>query len=361
VSPVREALARPLTVHHYGPDPAYVGGIGSVIRILTQHNVGADIAVAHSTWRPKARFVSTLLALRAALGIARLRRGDVVHVHLAEDGSFIREGALVVLARLLGRSTVVTIHGSGFLPFARRYNWLASGVLRNARVITCLDQEVLGVVRRIAPQALTELMPNPVQMDSGSRGADETGEIVLFAGAIGLRKGADVLCRAWRLVAESRPEARCVMVGPVVDFIVPKTERLEVRSPVDATEMRKLLRSARVVALPSRAEGMPMLLTEAMSAGRPFVSTPVGGIPELAAEGGLLVAVDDASSLAQRLIDFLVDPQFARKLGEQGRARCTATRSVDVIDLRLRELYRASAGKPGSRCAKPDVPTTQRV
>ncbi len=332
-----------LTIDHFGSDPAYVGGIGSVIRLLAEHQMGGGIVVSHPTYRPNARLASLPLAVRAALRIPLLRKPAVVHVHVAEDGSFLREGALVILARTLGKVTVVTIHGCGFLPFARRHPALARSVLRRAQLITCLDQDVLELVRRIAPQAVTELMPNPVEMDSGSGRADETDEIVLFAGEIGLRKGADVLCRAWQLVADARPHARCIMVGPVRDFIVPETERLEVRRPVDATAMRQLMRSARVVALPSRAEGMPMTLTEAMSAGRPFVSTPVGGIPELAREGGVLVSVEDHVGLAEHLIDFLADARFATRLGENGREFCAATRSVDVIDARLRELYQASA------------------
>ncbi len=332
-----------LSIHHFGPDPAEVGGIGSVIRLLAERQVGGGIVVSHPTYRRNARLASLRLAAGAALRISLLRKAAVVHVHLAEGGSFVREGALVILARFLGKVTVVTIHAAEFLPFARRYPWLVRSVLRRAQLITCLDQDVLERVRGIAPHALTELMPNPVEMDSRSGGAEETDEIVLFAGEIGLRKGADVLCRAWQLVADSRPQASCIMVGPVRDFIVPETERLEVRPPVNATAMKELMRSARVVALPSRAEGMPMALTEAMSAGRPFVSTPVGGVPELAREGGVLVPVEDHVGLAKHLIGLLADPQFARKLGEDGREFCAATRSVDVIDVQLREFYRASA------------------
>ncbi len=66
-----------------------------------------------------------------------------------------------------------------------------------------------------------------------------------------------------------------------------------------------------------------MVLTEAMSLGRPFVSTPVGGIPELADEGGMLVAVDDEIGLADRLTDLLADPQLARRIGERGRRFCS--------------------------------------
>ncbi len=330
------------TVHHFGPDPAYVGGMGSVIRVLTEHRVGGDVVVCHPTWRPNSRFASCRLIPIAAIEILRMQTSDIAHVHLAEKGSFVREGAVVLLARLRGVVTVASIHGSSFLPFARRHPRLVSFVLKAAHLITCLDPGVLDFVRRSAPLVRAELVPNPVPMDNGSPGADETDEIVVFAGEIGARKGADVLCRAWSQVAASRPEARCIMVGPIRDFVVPQTERIEVRPPVDAAAIRDLFRSARVIALPSRAEGMPMALTEAMSSGRPFVSTPVGGIPELARGNGILVPVDDDIALAKGLIDLLADRQLARTLGEHGRQFCLATRSVEVLDARLRELYRAA-------------------
>jgi glycosyltransferase involved in cell wall biosynthesis len=232
------------------------------------------------------------------------------------------------------------MHGADFLPFARQRPRLATTVLRHAHVITCLDQEVLDLVRRLAPRAQVALMPNPVPIDRNSHYASETEEIVLFAGEIGLRKGVDVLCRAWPLVADARPSARCLVVGPVNDFVVPDIERLEVRPPVGAQDMTELILAARVIALPSRAEGMPMILTEAMSVGRPFVSTPVGGTPELA-EGGVLVAVEDHIDLANRLIEILADPLLAHTLGEQGRRFCAETRSTAAVGAQLRQLYRA--------------------
>jgi glycosyltransferase involved in cell wall biosynthesis len=319
--------------------------MGSVIRVLEEHRLGGATVKSHPTWRPDSQLASALLTLRAALSIPLLRASDVVHVHLAEDGAFIREGLLVVLARASRRVTVVTIHGANFLPFADKHPWLAAGVLRRAHLITCLDRAVLHRVRQLAPRARAELMPNPVAIDDDSPGADETEEIVLFAGEIGLRKGADVLWRAWPIVTASRPQARCVMVGPLNDFTVPTTERLEVRAPVDSHELRSLLQSARVVALPSRAEGMPMILTEAMSGGRPFVSTPVGGIPDLAREGGMLVEVGDEVALARCLTELLADRALARKLGERGRRFCRETRSVEVIDVRLSELYSTATAR----------------
>jgi glycosyltransferase involved in cell wall biosynthesis len=243
----------------------------------------------------------------------------------------------------------VTIHGADFLAFARRRPRLVAAVLGRSSLITCLDRAVLDYVRGAVPHVRAEMLQNPVAMDESSPPADETPEVVLFAGEIGFRKGADVLLDAWRMIAAERPSARCIMVGPAGGFTVPDVERLTVRGVVGPTEMQALMRNARVVTLPSRAEGMPMALTEAMSGGRPFVSTPVGGIPELAKSGGVLVPVGDEVELARCLAMFLDSPDLARRLGERARRYCSETRSVSVIDTRLRELYAA---------ARVDVPDT---
>jgi glycosyltransferase involved in cell wall biosynthesis len=334
----------PTAVHHFGPDPATVGGMASVIRIFTEQRIGAEIVDAHPTWSPHSHLATVRLLASSARALLRMPVADVAHIHLSERGSLPREGALVALAHRRGLVTVATIHGAQFAPSARRLAWLVSAVLRRADLVTCLNPEALAVVRRAAPHVHSEIVPNPVLVADSFSPADETGELVVFAGEIGTRKGADVLHRAWPLVAERRTHARCVIVGPAGDFSPPHAERLEVRAAVDASAMRALLREARVVALPSRAEAMPMVLTEAMSCGRPFVSTPVGGIAELAAEGGMLAEVGDAAGLADRLSELLADPGLARSVGERGRRFCLRTRSVEVLDARWRELY-ARAGE----------------
>ncbi|HEY1834200.1 MAG TPA: glycosyltransferase family 4 protein [Solirubrobacteraceae bacterium] len=316
--------------------------MASVIRVLSEHRVGGDVVRAHTSWSPSARGKGAGHALRAAQVILAMSPGELVHVHLSERGSFVREGALLALARRRGLPTVATIHGAVFSSFARRHRRLAGAVLACARRVTCLDEEVLALVGELAPGTPCEIVPNPVSVSQHGI-APATEELVLFAGEIGLRKGVDVLVRAWALVARARPDARCLLVGPLADFVPPTCERLELGGSVQPGAVRELIARARVVVLPARAEGMPMVLTEAMSVGRPFVSTPVGGIPALAEHGGLLVPVGDHEQLAERLIELLASPRLAARIGERGRRFCLATRSVEVLDTRLSGLYRAAA------------------
>jgi glycosyltransferase involved in cell wall biosynthesis len=201
-------------------------------------------------------------------------------------------------------------------------------------------------VRRLAPRVRAEILPNPTPIDPLSGPASDTPELALFAGEVGLRKGADVLQRAWEAVAARRPHAHCVVVGPATALQLPPTERLEVRGPVSSIALRELIRGARVIALPSRGEALPMILTEAMAAGRPFVSTATGGTSALA-DGGLIVPIDDHLALADALVALLADPERAQALGSAGRSLCQQWMSPEAVDARLRQLY----GRPASATA----------
>jgi hypothetical protein len=151
-----------LVVHHFGPDPATVGGMATVIRVLTGHHVGGDLVDAHPTWRPRSPLATTRLFASSTRALMKMPAGEVAHVHLSERGSFLREGSLLALAHRRGLVAVATIHGASFMPFARRYPWLVARVLRRAEIVTCLDQATLDLVRRSAPGIRSVSLPNPV-------------------------------------------------------------------------------------------------------------------------------------------------------------------------------------------------------
>lgn len=325
-------------VYHFGPSTEHVGGMASVIAMLVSNSLGAERASAVPTWVPGSHAKSGLLAARAAIMVLGLPRSAAVHVHMSEGGSFLREAAVVAAARCRRLPRVITIHGPGFADFSTRRPHLVSTVLSMASAITVLSNIDLAVVRRLAPRVHAEILPNPVPLDVAACPVFETSEIVLFAGEVGLRKGADVLQQAWGEVAGSRPLAKCIVVGPSTDLRLPATERLEVRGPVDSEEVRRLIREARVIALPSRGEALPMILTEAMAAGRPFVSTPTGGIASLA-DSGVIVPVEDRQALADALIKLLADPERAQSLGTAGQLHCQERMSPDRVGERLRRLY----------------------
>jgi glycosyltransferase involved in cell wall biosynthesis len=86
-------------------------------------------------------------------------------------------------------------------------------------------------------------------------------------------------------------------------------------------EPRRHLTTFDVFVLPSRFEGFPLSIVEAMLARLPVVATTVGSVPEAVREGetGLLVPPDDAAALAAALGRLLADPALRSRLGEAGR------------------------------------------
>jgi exopolysaccharide biosynthesis WecB/TagA/CpsF family protein len=327
-----------LAVHHFGPSPDEAGGMASVVRTTVEHEIGADQVIAHSTWH--ARSVrKTLRAFAASLGtVLRLPRGALVHVHLSERGSFAREGVVLVLARCRGHVTVASLHGATYESFADDHARMVKVVLHFADAVVCVDPSQVDRVGRLAPRAIVRHIPNPVVLDDSSPPASTCGPQILFAGEIGLRKGADVLLRAWPAVREAVPDAECLLVGPQTALRISPVSGLRVTDNVPPQQIKRLIRQSRCVVLPSRAEALPMFLLEGMAAARPFVSTSVGAIPELS-PGGLLVSPDDAEALAAELIRLLTEAELADTLGSRGQALCAQLFSPEAVDALLRSLY----------------------
>jgi glycosyltransferase involved in cell wall biosynthesis len=269
----------------------------------------------------------------------------VIHVHLSEKGSFIREGALVLLARLRGLTIVVTNHGSKFVKFAARRPEMVSRVLRACDLCLCFSEDAILVCRRLAPNVPSAVIVNPTTADPASPTADLTGEIALFAGSVGVRKGVDILLTAWEEVTKSRPDAKLLIAGPPTEFLLPVVASVQSMGPLENEDIRAVMREARVVVLPSRDEALPVVLAEALAGGRPFVATPVGGIPWLAHGVQVLVPVGDSHALALALIDLLGDPQLAAERGEMGREFHTRNLSMEAADSAMRSHYEAAVAR----------------
>lgn len=333
---------RPLitSVHHYGPDVRFPGGIATVLSLIRRHNIGSDHVVLHSTWVPGSRLRSAWLTANAIRDLQTLPAGATVHVHFSHRGSFLREGAVLRAAARRNLATVASIHGSDFVGFAQRLPYLVRAALADAKVVTVLTEASAAALQKLMPALRVVLVPNPVQMRTCAEPADRTPPMVLFAGEIGRRKGADVLARAWRIVSAEISDARCVAIGPVVGLDpASDLDGMEIHPPGSADTVGQLLCEARVAVLPSRAEAMPMFLLEAMAAGRPFIGTPVGSVSELAQHGGVVVPVGDAQGLAAEIISFFRSGPTAATLGARGREFCIRTRSPSVIDAAFRALY----------------------
>jgi glycosyltransferase involved in cell wall biosynthesis len=338
---------RPLHVLHVGPDVDSTGGMASVIGLLCGAP-GTDVrSSSATTWSPASRtrgLVPTARLLgRLAFG-PRTARPDWVHAHLSEGGSFVREGAVLLVARLLGIGTAATLHGAQFLDFSRRHPRLVRRVLAGCRTVFPLGPHAAARVAELSPATPVRPVLNPLDLaelagvPASPRAAD-----VVFGGEVGRRKGADRLVAAWPEVRRAHPEATCVLCGPLGD--VPVTDLPEGMTYLGAlprTELLGVLKAARVACLPSRDEALPMFVLESLGLGVPVVTTPVGEIDQLGEAQGVALTDGDPARLAARLTALLAEPDERARWGGRGAGWARENCSVESVSRVLADSYRAA-------------------
>jgi glycosyltransferase involved in cell wall biosynthesis len=200
---------------------------------------------------------------------------------------------------------------------------------------------------------------DPVLYDRSPSGP---GAHLLFVGRLAAVKGVPVLFRALTQVARQCSEVKLTLIGDG-----PERARLEAeahsmglggmvhfagyRSQIEVAEA---LAGADVLVLPSFAEGLPVVLMEAMAARLPVVATRIAGVPELVEHGisGLLVSPGDANALAEAIARLLGDAALRVQIGAAGRVKVLAEFDIAQEAAWLGRLLQTPMGtdpRPGLR------------
>jgi glycosyltransferase involved in cell wall biosynthesis len=310
-----------------------------VVEALAARRPGAGLAVV-----PPVRDKGDLRAIRSHVAAVRHLRPDVLHANLRTPwtcaygllAGFVTPGVRTVaveqlpmpsghaLQRLLKRlaSRRLDAHvavGEEAARIMERYVGLRSG-------------SVLTIHNGVPDMPLP---PAPDRPD---------GPVVGSLGRLDSQKGYDVLLRA----VAGLPDVEVVLVGDGPER--PALERLARELDVDGrlsitgwtAEPRSRLPSFDVFALPSRYEGFPLSIVEAMLARLPVVATPAGSVAEAVSHGetGLLVRPDDPGGLADAIHRLVKDPDERRRMGERGRAVALERYTAERMAASFEALYR---------------------
>jgi len=114
---------------------------------------------------------------------------------------------------------------------------------------------------------------------------------------------------------------------------------------ISSAQVRAEILSSQALVLPSFAEGLPVVIMEAMALQRPVLSTYVAGIPELviSGENGWLFPAGSVAELVQAMCNCLTTPQVKlRFMGEAGYARVLERHSIDIEATKLASLFNGS-------------------
>ena len=302
-------------------------------------NLGRGSKLDLRAWRPLVR---------------RLRGGiDVVHAHMFGSN---------VWGTVLGRLTRVPVvvaheHTWSFQgqPVRRFLDRELVGRYADAFVAVAAEDrrkmiEVEGVDAekiRLVPNGIPDPVPGDGAAVRRELGIDADAPVVGVVCELRAQKALEVLFEAAARLRGEWPALKVLVAGdgPERERLEGEVERLGLQGTVLLLGIRRdvpaLLDALDVAVLSSDYEGSPLSVMEYMAAGKPIVSTRVGGVPELVADGrdALLVEPRDAEAFAEAIGRLLRDPAEAKRLGEAASDRQRREYSLDAMVRRIESLY----------------------
>jgi glycosyltransferase involved in cell wall biosynthesis len=264
------------------------------------------------------------------------------------------------IAAVAKRSGVPVVVRTEHLPFVSddttdraRY----AKAMRHVDQLVCVSRQARDsfVDAGMASERITVIRNGaPLTMRSADRaavlaalGLDRASRVVLTVARYTEQKDHRTLLDAIPAILASEPQARFVWVGtgPLQDSLMDAVRRRGLDRYVlflgQRDDVPELMAAADIFALPSRFEGLPLVVLEAMAAGLPVVATGVGGTEEAVRHRmtGLLVEPGRPAELSAALIEVLGNQAWAAQLGERGRIRAQRCFSVERMARETLALY----------------------
>jgi glycosyltransferase involved in cell wall biosynthesis len=316
----------------------------TLVRRLTGAGIPMQFVGVRKAWQ----FPTAVRRLRRMLAE---QRPDIVQTFLFHANVV---GALA--ARVASEPRIV--HGmrvadpSRWRLLAERY--VGARVDRSVCVSHCVAEFYMK--RGRVPSEKIAVIPNGIDaasyadvggVDLTALGLAPNRQAIAYVGRLHSQKGLDWLLRLMPQVFSQIPDVDLLLIGQG-----PERARLEsivASQGIDdrvhfagwRSDVREILRASRLLVLPSRWEGMPNVVLEAMATGLPVVSTRVEGVMELLGEAAQeqTVAAGDDGGFAQKLLDLLSNPGRAGQIGRRNRDRAAQHFSLDKMVAAYQRLY----------------------
>lgn len=288
---------------------------------------------------------SLLLLIYILLSDKQIR---IVHIHTASYNSFKRSSWYVKVAKSMGKKVVIHIHGGGFKEYYDSNKHFIDSVLDRCDALIALSpswKTFFGEIGcqnvHVVPNIIESPVLKPVRKDGKFH--------LLYLGQIYKAKGIyDIL----ELINSHHSEYVDRLVldigGGMYDVELLKQiirdERMDdvvhFHGWVSGGKKQELLTLADAFILPSYSEGVPISILEAESYGLPVISTPVGGIPEILADGknGFLITPGDKCAMKSAVDALMNSPGLRREMGEISKSM-VSDNLPDSVEMYLKNVY----------------------
>jgi colanic acid/amylovoran biosynthesis glycosyltransferase len=325
---------------HYLPEEEHL--LRDVRRASRKGELKKDVIIALNEWGRRADFLRLYQAIYVGL---RLRKIGIRHVHAHFAGMAARTAFWI--GRFFPVSFSFTAHANDiFAP--RNFQIGLDKLVDAARFMVTETDYAEKFLRERFPDCAnrTHRIYNGLDLTLFKR-ADflPTRPLIVAVGRLIAKKGFVDLIHACRLLVEREKSFRCEIIGegPLEQELREQIAQRDLQSCVELSgakpqhEIRKHLAAATTFVLPSVIEpdggmdNLPTVIMEAMAAGLPVISTPIGGIPEMVIENetGFLIPPGDTAALAAAIERLFDDIGLVRRLGERGFQRAKELFSIE--------------------------------
>jgi len=246
---------------------------------------------------------------------------DIVHIHFSLPVSAKRKYPFFKLAKIMGKKTVIHLHCGSQIDeiWSFRYQTLFEQCDYGIVLSEGLKQKI---VERVGPSEKLKVVYNPCPIITRTTQYEKKNQI-LFSGTLYERKGYRDLIRAFAKVAEKHNDWKVVLAGngeeeeaKALAKELGIAEQVVLLGWVNGEEKHIAFSASKALCLPSHAEGFPMAVLDAWAYSLPVITTPVGGIPDVAIDGEnmLMFNPGDIDTLAKKLDWIMSDEALRDKL-----------------------------------------------
>ncbi len=342
-------------VLYIGPDHKnHRGGIGAVLDVYSKHISPFKFIPTYVT---KSFFKQSITYITAVFKLIWLcltdRQIKILHIHHASRGSFLRKSLLVLIGKIFGKKVILHIHGGGFHNYYKRARLMKPVIrltLESSDAIICLSEMWKKYYSSTFKLKRLVIINNVIEKPSVSAEHVQNGTLnLLFLGHVTEKKGVfDLL----KVLAAGRDQFRHkvkVTIGGIGEV-----ERLEKTISenqfngdvsfagwVNGNKKAQLLNDCDVYVLPSYFEGLPISILEAMSYGKPVISTNVGGIPEIVKPGfnGWLFQPGDHQALNTIIMEAMDNKELLKQYGNNSLS-ISRNYTPESVFKSLNDLYK---------------------
>jgi glycosyltransferase involved in cell wall biosynthesis len=282
-----------------------------------------------------------------------LRRRDIAHLH----NHFAGPGANVAMltSALSGIPFSYTLHGPSDLYEPEK--WQLREKTARAAFVVCISHFARAQAMHFSDPAhwpklrivhcgvVPDLYDRPVP-------APHAGIRLIFVGRLAAVKGLRLLIEAFAQARQTRPDLHLTLVGDGADramlerLAAPLRDAVHFAGYLSQDAVAGALSEADAFVLPSFAEGLPVVLMEALATERPVIATQVAGVSELVEDGvtGFIVPPGDTEALADRIGRLADDPDLRTRMGRAGRRKVRADFDARQEAGRIGALFAGQAG-----------------